>query len=207
MKSNFANDTFVLIRYNKTKKHFNFLIMSTLLTSNVQEIVSNRFINSPKWKKGERFDYTHEIILHSSKDKIFPLLCPVREYEWFNDWKCTMVYAESGVAENNCIFYTKMGFPLFKKQVFHVIKYEPNENITFLIYINGIATIVFGGTLEQLKNDTCKLTVFYKATGLSGFGNLFLRYKGKKEIEKNTRNIEMDLVYWLENNKKRPKNK
>ena len=184
-----------------------FMIMSTFLTSNAQENAKNSFIKSPKWEKGERFDYKREIMLHSTKDKVFPLLCPVREYEWFNDWKCTMVYSESGVAENNCIFYTEMGFPLFKRQVFQVINYVPNENITFLIFINKMATIKFGATLEQLSDDSCMMTVFYEAKGLSRFGNFFLRNKGKKEMEKNTRNIEMDLVYWLENNKKRPKNK
>jgi hypothetical protein len=180
--------------------------MSTFLTSNAQENSKKSFIKSPKWETGERFDYVREIMLHSTKDKIFPLLCPVREYEWFNGWKCTVVYSESGVAENNNVFYTNTGFPLFKKQVFHVINYVPNENITFLIFINNIATIKFGATLEQVSNDSCKMTVFYKATGISRFGNFFLKNKGKKEMENNTNNIEMDLVYWLQNNKKRPKN-
>ena len=30
---------------------------------------------------------------------IFPLLCPVREYEWIEPWSCDMVFSESGVAE------------------------------------------------------------------------------------------------------------
>jgi hypothetical protein len=183
------------------------MIMSTVLTLNAQESKENSLNKSPKWKNGERFIYKREIVLKSTKEIVFPLLCPVREYEWFNDWKCTMVYSESGVAENNNIFYVKRGFPLFKKQVFHVVKYEPNENITFLIFINGVATILFGADLEQLSSDSCKMTVFYEATGISRFGNFFLRNVGKKEMEANTNNIEKDLVYWLENNKKRPKNK
>jgi hypothetical protein len=182
------------------------MIMSKFVTLNAQEVVTNSLVKSPNWNKGKRFDYKREIILHSSKDKIFPLLCPVKEYEWFNDWKCTMVYSETGVAENNCIFYTKMGFPLFKRQVFQVINYVADENITFLIFINNMATIKFGAMLEHLSNESCKMTVFYKATGLSRFGNFFLKVKGKKEMENNTRNIEMDLVYWLQNNKKRPTN-
>jgi hypothetical protein len=183
------------------------MFMSTVLTLNARENKENSLNKSPKWRKGERFIYKREIMLHSTKDKIFPLLCPIREYEWFNDWKCTMVYSESGVAENNCIFYTKMGFPLFKRQVFQVINYVPNENITFLIFISKMATIKFGATLEQLTSDSCLMTVFYEATGLSRFGNFFLRNIGKKEMETNTNNIEKDLVYWLENNKKRSKNK
>ena len=180
------------------------MIMSTALTLSAQENGLNKL---PKWVKGERFLYKREIILKSTKDIVFPLLCPVREYEWFNDWKCTMVYSESGLAENDNIFYVNMGFPLFKKQVFHVVRYEPDENITFLIFVNGVATILFGADLEQLTSDSCKMTVFYKATGLSRFGNFFLRNIGKKEMVTNTNNIEKDLIYWLENNKMRPNNK
>jgi hypothetical protein len=180
------------------------LIMSTFLTLNARETGSGNPVKHVKWQRGERYDFRYEIKLPASRETVFPLLCPVREYEWFNNWKCVMVYSESGVAEKNCVFYIKTGFPLFKKQVFHVINYVPNENITFLIFINGIATLEFGGTLEQLTNDSCRLTVFYKATGLSKFGNMFLKNKGEKEIEKNTHNIEMDLLYWLQNNRKRP---
>src|SRR6266540_2991762 len=99
------------------------VIMSTFVNLNAQENVTNHLSKSPKWTKGERFDYEREIILPSTKDIVFPLLCPVREYEWFNGWKCTMVYSESGVAENNNVFYTNTGFPLFKRQVFQVINY------------------------------------------------------------------------------------
>ena len=34
---------------------------------------------------------------------VFPLLCPVREYEWLEDWTCEMVFSESGVAEEDCV--------------------------------------------------------------------------------------------------------
>ncbi len=179
--------------------------MSTIITLKAQGDVTDNSPKSAKWKKGERYNFKHEVILPSSSDKVFPLLCPVREYEWFNDWKCTMIYSESGVAENNGIFYTTMGFPLFKKQIFYVINYVPNENITFLIFINKIATLKFGATLEQMTNDSCRLTLDYTITGLSGFGNTFLKNKALKELGKNAHNIEVDLIYWLQNNKKRPK--
>jgi hypothetical protein len=37
---------------------------------------------------------------------VFPLLCPVREYEWIEPWSCDMVFSESGLAENNAVFRT-----------------------------------------------------------------------------------------------------
>lgn len=41
-------------------------------------------------------------------DAVFPLLCPVREYEWIPTWSCELVYSEGGVIEDNCVFRTDM---------------------------------------------------------------------------------------------------
>ena len=39
-------------------------------------------------------------------EKVFPLLCPVREAEWAPGWQYRMIYSDSGVAELGCIFTT-----------------------------------------------------------------------------------------------------
>lgn len=36
--------------------------------------------------------------------EIFPLLCPTREYDWIEGWECDLLYSESGIAEQDCIF-------------------------------------------------------------------------------------------------------
>jgi len=48
----------------------------------------------------------HTILLHGKPEVLFPLLCPVREYEWIEPWKCDMIYSDSGFAEQDCIFQT-----------------------------------------------------------------------------------------------------
>ncbi|MBN1892071.1 MAG: hypothetical protein JW780_04755 [Clostridiales bacterium] len=69
---------------------------------------------------------------------IFPLLCPVVEYDWFPSWGCTMVFSDSGVAELNAIFITKNpdGSPV----VWTIITYDPPHKIEFSI-VNGIMTV------------------------------------------------------------------
>ena len=54
--------------------------------------------------KGKRAidEYTGKI--NSSPSEIFPLLCPVREYDWLEGWACSMTYSDSGLVEDNCIF-------------------------------------------------------------------------------------------------------
>ena len=39
-------------------------------------------------------------------EKVFPLLCPVREEEWVPGWQGRVIYSQSGVAESSCVFAT-----------------------------------------------------------------------------------------------------
>ena len=35
--------------------------------------------------------FTHRI--DAEPDKVFPLLCPVREYDWIKGWECRMIHS------------------------------------------------------------------------------------------------------------------
>ena len=52
---------------------------------------------------------THEYIQTNaaSPERVFPLLCPVREADWIPGWRYKLIYSESGVAELGCIFATE----------------------------------------------------------------------------------------------------
>ena len=39
-------------------------------------------------------------------ERVFPLLCPVREREWVDGWEARVVHSKSGVAEEGCVFTT-----------------------------------------------------------------------------------------------------
>jgi hypothetical protein len=44
--------------------------------------------------------------IKASPEKVFPLLCPVRECDWVQGWRPTHVFAETGLAERDCVFVT-----------------------------------------------------------------------------------------------------
>jgi len=62
-----------------------------------------------KIKKPNRVLRTYTQKLHASPDKVFPLLCPVRELDWVKDWPLEMAYTNSGFAELGCVFETTSG--------------------------------------------------------------------------------------------------
>ncbi len=51
---------------------------------------------------GNRVSHTYTMTIAADAATIFPLLCPVREFDWIDVWSCDVVYSESGVAELGC---------------------------------------------------------------------------------------------------------
>ncbi len=170
--------------------------MSSSINLPTDELLSkSRYLS--KWEKGERFNYSYRMDFPSTPETIFPLLCPIFEYDWLNDWKCTMVYSESGVAENNCIFYKPVVPHFSKKMFFQVIQYNPPEFIEFLIHINKTGTIRFGIKLLQVNNDRTEARWAYLLTGFTRAGITKLKNYRENLIEKQVENMERDLSYWL----------
>ena len=48
--------------------------------------------------------YTQRLV--APPDRVFPLLCPVREADWIEDWDPELVISNSGVAERDAVFIT-----------------------------------------------------------------------------------------------------
>ncbi len=56
--------------------------------------------------KSKRVSYSYTQTNHAAPERVFPLLCPVREAEWLPGWRYRLIYSESGVAELGCVFTT-----------------------------------------------------------------------------------------------------
>ena len=53
-----------------------------------------------------RITRTYRQTIDTSPDDVFPLLCPVREAEWLDGWRYTMIYSQSGLVEEGAVFST-----------------------------------------------------------------------------------------------------
>lgn len=103
--------------------------------------------------------------LNFAPSVIFPLLCPVLEYQWFPPWGCTMVYSDSGVAELNAVFTTRN--PDGSAVVWTVITYDPPRQIEFSI-VNGTRTVErLSITLSPMADNKTELRWKVINTGYS----------------------------------------
>lgn len=72
-----------------------------------------------------------QTVLPAEVERVFPLLCPVREYDWIPYWRCKVMYSESGLAELGCVFQTDFE-DRYGLETWTVTHYQPNEKISFV---------------------------------------------------------------------------
>jgi len=112
-------------------------------------------------------------VIPASASKIFPLLCPVREYEWIDGWTCRMIYSETGVAENNCVFTTDFGRGV--EEIWAVSHYDPAHYvIEFVVTSPERYVTKFDISLKESGEATTSVRFVRTFTGLTPAGNAFL---------------------------------
>ena len=106
-------------------------------------------------------------------EKVFPLLCPVREADWVPGWKHQLIYSESGFAEDGCVFSTpNEGGP---ETVWMVTHYDPAAfTIAFAWFQPGMIATQLRITLEPAPGGRTSARINYIYTGLSPAGNAVL---------------------------------
>lgn len=118
----------------------------------------------------QRITKETELIADADPQTVFPLLCPVREYEWIEPWRCRMLYSDSGVAENNSIFETD--FPHEGgRETWIVSHYQKDRGIEFVRFTPDEKIIKLDICLSGTRAGGTRLLWRKIFTGLSPEGN------------------------------------
>ena len=106
-------------------------------------------------------------------DKVFPLLCPVREAEWLDGWQHTMIYSRSGLVEEGAVFSTpRDGEP---DTVWVVSKHDPSTyRVEFTRFTYQSRTCVLKIAVLPRDEGSSYLDIEYIYTGISPAGNQFI---------------------------------
>ena len=136
---------------------------------------------------------TATMLLQHSPEEIFPLLCPVKEYDWIEHWKCDLLYSESGVNELGCIFRT--AFPEQEEEVWVTSRWEPSSRVEFVR--NGAnKVILFSIALEPTDAGT-KLVWSQKLIGITEKGNAMIEAANPEEFSNMVAALENMIDYYL----------
>ena len=123
--------------------------------------------------ESKRVSYEYTQTNDAPPEKVFPLLCPVREADWVPGWQSRMIYSESGVAEDGCVFTTPNGS--CPETVWMITHYDPVAfEIAFAWVEPGKIATQIRITLSQAPVGKTSARICYFYTGLSPEGNAVL---------------------------------
>jgi len=106
-------------------------------------------------------------------EKVFPLLCPVREADWVPEWQYRLIYSASGLAEDGCVFSTPNDSG--PETVWMVTHYDPTAfTIAFAWIEPGMIATQIRIALEPAPGGKTSARIRYLYTGLSPAGNATL---------------------------------
>ena len=145
---------------------------------------------------------SHEYIQTNAAqpDKVFPLLCPVREAEWVPGWEYRLIYSQSGVAEDGCVFTTPN--PDGPETVWMVTDYDPASlRIGFAWVQPGMVATQLRISLSANADGTTRSHIRYVYTGLSEAGNKEVERFDRTWFEHKMRSWEAAINHYLRTGK------
>ncbi len=133
--------------------------------------------------------------VQAGPDAIFPLLCPVREYDWIPGWACKIVYTETGIAEEGCVFKTdKPGDGATDTWV--ISRYQPAERISF-VRVNPLRAIRYDIYLEPEGDGSTTLRWEQEITALDKDGDRHVAAQSQEDFSTLIGNLERMLEHYL----------
>ncbi len=114
---------------------------------------------------------THEYTQHNPAplERVFPLLCPVREQEWVPGWKYRLICSQSGLAELGCVFTTPEQDGSATTWI--CTEYDPPGRVAYCWVRPDMVACLLSFELERAADETTAMRVCYQYTALSAAGN------------------------------------
>ena len=132
--------------------------------------------------------------LAAAPERVFPLLCPVREADWIEGWSSLLVLSGSGVAETDCVFVTAAE-PA--DAIWYVTRHEPDAGFVEMLKITPGVTACRLSIRLQATPDGCDATVTYMHTSLGSDGDAFVAAFTAEHYTRFMRDWEARLNHYL----------
>jgi hypothetical protein len=97
----------------------------------------------------------HESRIHAPPERVFPLLCPIREYDWIDGWRCNLLHSDSGLAERGAVFTSD--FRPEGSAIWIVSRYDPATAIEFVVVFPGSHVMTLEISLTAVEGDETRI--------------------------------------------------
>jgi hypothetical protein len=146
----------------------------------------------------------------ASPEKVFPLLCPVREAEWIPGWRYRLIYSDSGIAELGCVFATpsKTASEVSKpsdegkltapETTWITVDYDPAAFRIGYVWIDpGRVAAELRIQLTPATDGNTHSHIWFRYTGLSPEGNREVESYDQKWFERKMQGWQSAINHYL----------
>lgn len=121
----------------------------------------------------KRITRAYRQTINTSPEKVFPLLCPVREAEWLDGWQYNMIFSESGLVEEGAIFSTPLKGE--ENTIWIVTKHDrKTHTVEFTRFTHNSRTCILRIAVNSKEENSSYVDVSYTYTGITLAGNDFI---------------------------------
>ena len=134
---------------------------------------------------------------------VHQLICPVKEAEWLDGWDYTLIYSESGFAEEGCVFISRSKGEA--DTIWLITKKDDIKKETeFARVTPGSRLARVHITVQAGKNNTSSVKITYTITALSEEGNRFIDHFTQDNFDKDMQFWEATMNHFIETGKPLP---
>jgi len=145
----------------------------------------------------QRITREYRQTIKATPEKVFALLCPVREAEWLDGWRYNTIYSESGLVEDGAVFNTPNEGE--EDTIWIVTKYDSETlEVEFARFTHKSRTCVLRIAVKSKDENSSYVDVSYTYTGITPAGNNFIDNFTQEEFLELVTFWEKSMNYYLE---------
>ena len=133
--------------------------------------------------------------IKAEPDRVFPLLCPVRECDWVQGWKPAQVTTESGFAEPDCVFTTA---DKGSEAVWVFTEWDPGNGRIELVKVTPGVTVGRISVRLTSEDSGTAAEITYMHTALSDEGRQFVESFSEEFYARFMQEWEEAMNHYLE---------
>ncbi len=149
----------------------------------------------------KRITKTHNQINCGTPDVVFPLLCPMREADWLEDWEYKMIYSESGFAEKGCVFSTPYNH--YTNTLWYITVHDSqNHEIEFVRITENEIAVKISIQLTDNQNGTTTSSISYEYTSLNEKQNEWIDNESESYFNNMMNVWELSINHYIKTGEK-----
>ena len=150
--------------------------------------------------KAKRVTRSFRQTIHAEPAKVHALICPVKEADWLDGWQYDMLYSDTGLNEEGCVFTSRSdGEP---DTIWLVTKRDDERCRTEFTRVTPESRIArLSIQVRPAGNHQSKVDITYEFTALNEAGNRFITSFSDENFINDMRFWEASMNHYLETGK------